>query len=156
MPWRRNLQPFVRPLYQAYSRLARGATLGVRGLVLNAAGEILLVEHTYVPGWFLPGGGVERGETTEEAVIRELREEGGVQTVGRPKLIGVHANHRVFPGDHVVLYRVDAWTPCEATSHYEILARGWFRPDDLPAGVTRSTRQRIEEALGGAEPSPHW
>ena len=156
MPWRRNLQPFVRPLYQAYSRLARGATLGVRGLVLNAAGEILLVEHTYVPGWFLPGGGVERGETTEEAVIRELREEGGVQTVGRPTLIAIHANHRTFPGDHVLLYRVDAWTPCEATSHHEILARGWFRLDDLPAGTTASTRQRIEEALGAAEPSPHW
>ena len=156
MPWRRNLHPLVRPLYQAYSRLARGATLGVRGLVLNEAGEILLVEHTYVPGWFLPGGGVERGETTEEAVIRELQEEGGVQTIGRPKLIAIHANHRTFPGDHVLLYRIDAWTPCEATSHHEILARGWFPVGDLPAATTPSTRQRIEEALGAAEPSPHW
>jgi hypothetical protein len=76
--------------------------------------------------------------------------------VGRPTLVGIHANHRVFPGDYVVLYRVGAWTPCEATSHHEILARGWFRPGDLPATTTRSTRQRIEEALGGAEPSPHW
>jgi ADP-ribose pyrophosphatase YjhB (NUDIX family) len=156
MPWRRNLQPLVRPLYQAYSRLSRGTTLGVRGLVLNAAGEILLVEHTYVPGWFLPGGGVERGETTEEAVIRELEEEGGVRVVGRPVLLGVHANHRIFPGDHVLLYRVDEWTPCEATAHQEIRDRGWFAPERLPAGVTKSTRRRIEEALGGTERSPHW
>lgn len=156
MPWRRNLQPFVRPFYQAYSRLTRGATLGVRGLVLNPAGEVLLVEHTYVPGWFLPGGGVERGETMEEALARELQEEAGVGIVGRPRLLGVHANHRVFRGDHVLLYRVDAWEPCEATANGEILTIGWFAPDRLPEDTTVATRRRIEEALGGAEPSPHW
>ena len=156
MPWRRNLQPLVRPLYQAYSRLSRGATLGVRGLVLNEAGEILLVEHTYVPGWFLPGGGVESGETTEQALIRELREEGGVSVIGRPQLMGIHANHRVFRGDHVLVYRIDAWSPCEATAHQEILARGWFAPDKLPPETTAATRQRIAEVLHGAEKSPHW
>jgi ADP-ribose pyrophosphatase YjhB (NUDIX family) len=156
MPWRRNLQPIVRPLYQAYSRLSRGATLGVRGLVLNDAGEVLLVEHTYTHGWFLPGGGVERGETCEAAVIRELREEGGVSAVRRPTLIGIHANHRTFRGDHVLLYRIDAWTPCEPTAHAEILARGWFAPDNLPSDTTASTRQRLAEALHGAERSADW
>jgi 8-oxo-dGTP pyrophosphatase MutT (NUDIX family) len=156
MLWRRNLQPIVRPFYQAYSRLARGATLGVRGLVLNEAGELLLVEHTYVPGWFLPGGGVERGETIEQALVRELQEEAGVDVIGRPTLLGVHANHRVFRGDHVVLYRVDAWRPCEAKEQGEIHALGWYAPDALPAGVTEATRRRIDEALGGAERSQHW
>jgi ADP-ribose pyrophosphatase YjhB (NUDIX family) len=156
MPWRRNLQPIVRPLYQAYSRLSRGATLGVRGLVLNPAGEVLLVEHTYVPGWFLPGGGVERGETVEQALIRELQEEAGVNTLGRPKLLAVQANHRVFRGDHVVLFRVDDWEPCEATAHAEIRAIAWHAPDRLPDDVTRATRQRIEEFIGGADASQHW
>jgi ADP-ribose pyrophosphatase YjhB (NUDIX family) len=156
MPWRRYLQPLVRPLYQAYSRLSRGATLGVRGLVLNDAGEVLLVEHTYVSGWFLPGGGVERGETTEEAVIRELQEEAGVRTIGRPRLVGIHANHRVFRGDHVLLYRVDAWEPCAAADQGEIRAVGWFAPDRLPADTSPGTRRRIEEALGGGESGLHW
>src|SRR5580698_581664 len=100
MSWRHPLQPILWPLYRVYSRLARGVTLGVRGLVVNDAGEVLLVEHTYMRGWYLPGGGVERGETTEAAVIRELQEEAGVKVVGRPRLVGVHANHRVFRGDH--------------------------------------------------------
>ncbi len=94
MPWRRLLQPLARPLYQVYSRLTRGMTLGVRGLVLNEAGEVLLVEHTYMRGWHLPGGGVERGETAEQAMMRELLEEAGVSAIGRPQLVGVHANHR--------------------------------------------------------------
>jgi ADP-ribose pyrophosphatase YjhB (NUDIX family) len=156
MPWRRNMQPLVRPLYQAYSRLSRGATLGVRGVVLNGAGEIMLVEHTYVPGWFLPGGGIERGETVEGALIRELEEEAGVRPVGRPQLLSIHANHHVFRGDHVLVYRVDTWEPCTPTAHAEILDRGWFAPDALPADTTRATRRRIEEALAGAEVSPHW
>jgi 8-oxo-dGTP pyrophosphatase MutT (NUDIX family) len=156
MLWRRNLQPIVRPVYQAYSRLSRGATLGVRGLVLNDAGEVLLVEHTYVPGWFLPGGGVERGETVEDALVRELQEEAGVRVTGRPRLLGVHANHRIFRGDHVLVFRVDDWTPCEATSRGEIHDLRWFAPDRLPKDVTAATRRRIEEALGGAESSPHW
>ncbi|MGH6956700.1 MAG: NUDIX domain-containing protein [Caulobacteraceae bacterium] len=156
MPWRRNLQPFVRPFYQAYSRLSRGTTLGVRGLVLNERGEVLLVEHTYVRGWFLPGGGVERGEMVEDALARELEEEAGVRVTGRPRLLAIHANHRVFPGDHVLVYRVDEWTACAATSRGEILAVGWFAPDALPADATAATRARIAEALGGAPVSPHW
>jgi ADP-ribose pyrophosphatase YjhB (NUDIX family) len=156
MLWRRSLQPLVRPLYQAHSRLTRGATLGVRALVLNDDGHVLLVEHTYVPGWFLPGGGVERGETVEEAVLRELQEEAGVRATTRPVLLGVHANHRTFRGDHVLVFRIDAWEPCEATSLHEIHAVGWFAPDALPPDTTPSTRRRIAEALQAHPPSPHW
>ena len=157
MPWRRRLQPFARPFYQAYSRLARGATLGVRGLVLDEGGRILLVEHTYTAGWFLPGGGVERGETVEHALAREMQEEAGVRVLGRPRLLGLHANHRVFPGDHVAFFRIDAWEPCEPAHHQgEILQRQWFDLAALPDGVTDATRRRIDEVFGGAPVSPHW
>jgi ADP-ribose pyrophosphatase YjhB (NUDIX family) len=156
MPWRRMLQPLAWPLYQVHSRLFRGVTLGVRGLVLNEAGEVLLVEHTYMRGWYLPGGGVERGETTETAVIRELQEEAGVKVIGRPRLVGVHANHRVFRGDHVLVYRVDNWEPCTASQQGEIRAVGWFAVDKLPHDISPGSGRRIAEALGGAEASPHW
>ena len=150
MPWRRRLSPFLQPFYRLYARLSRGMTLGVRGVVLNEAGEVLLVEHTYIAGWHLPGGGVELGETTEAALARELVEEAGVAVVGRPKLVTVHSNLGTFRGDHVLLYKVEAWTACRATSRGEILRVGWFTPEALPDGTTGSTRRRIVEALTNA------
>lgn len=156
MSWRRTLEPIARPVYRTVSRLSRGMTLGVRGLVTDPDGAVLLIRHTYVKGWYMPGGGVERGETAEEALARELVEEVGVRMTDRPRLLSFHSNHVRFPGDHVLIYRVESWEACEATSRGEIDAVGWFQASDLPAEITPSTRRRIEEALGGAAPHPHW
>ncbi|MDB5431857.1 MAG: mismatch repair protein MutT [Caulobacter sp.] len=156
MPWRRRLEPILRPLYRYRARRVRGMTLGVRGLVVNDQGQVLLIEHTYMPGWYMPGGGVEKGETCEQSVIRELHEEAGIHVEGRPVLVSVHSNHLRFPGDHVLIYRIDAWTQTEPTQKGEILQIGWFAPDALPEDVTPSTRKRILEALAGHEPHPLW
>jgi ADP-ribose pyrophosphatase YjhB (NUDIX family) len=156
MLWLRRIEPLLRPVLQAYSALRRGLTLGVRGLVTDAEGRVLLVEHTYLPGWYLPGGGVERRELAEDALARELVEEAGVEVIGRPRLISIHSNEKKHPGDHVLIYRVETWTPCQATSRGEIHAVDWFAPDALPDNVTPATRRRIEEALGGREADPHW
>jgi len=156
MIWRRAVEPFTRPLFFLWSRLTRGKTLGVRGLVLDEAGRVLLVEHTYLKGWHLPGGGVDAGETSEGAVIRELREEAGVEAIGRPRLLSIHSSERLFRGDHVLVYRVDRWRKVAASSHGEILHAEFFAPDALPEGTTRATRARIAEALGGVEPALEW
>ena len=47
-------------------------SLGVNAAVFNDRGQVLLVQHRYTPGWRLPGGGVDRGEPPELAVMREL------------------------------------------------------------------------------------
>jgi 8-oxo-dGTP pyrophosphatase MutT (NUDIX family) len=130
-------------------------TLGVRGLVLDAEGQVLLIHHTYMVGWYMPGGGVEKGETCELALERELLEEAGVQINSRPRLISMHANLG-FPGDHVLIYRVEDFTQTEPTQKGEIEQIGWFHPDALPDGITPATRRRIEEALAGKEPHLHW
>jgi 8-oxo-dGTP pyrophosphatase MutT (NUDIX family) len=156
MLWRRRIVGVTQPVLRVLWRLTRGMTLGVRGVVTDADGKVLLIQHTYVHGWYLPGGGVERGETAEEALARELVEEAGVRVTSRPVLVSFHSNHVKFPGDHVLIYRVGRWEPCVATSRGEIHELGWFPADDLPAGITAATRRRIAEALGGEEPHPHW
>jgi len=152
----RRIEPFARPFLHAYARITRGLTLGVRGLVTDAEGRVLLVTHTYMPGWYMPGGGVELGETAEEALAREMVEEAAVRLTERPKLISIHFNHARHRGDHVLIYRAGAWETCEATSRGEIAEIGWFAPDALPADVTPSTRRRLEEALRGDDTNPVW
>lgn len=41
-------------------------------------GKLLMVQHSYQRGWFMPGGGVHRGEDLRTAAQRELREEVGL------------------------------------------------------------------------------
>jgi len=123
-------------------------TLGVRGLVTDERGWVLLVEHSYTPGWHLPGGGVERGESCEVALRRELAEEAGVAPIGPARLIRVDNDESRFRGDHVLLYRIDRWAPCVRASDGEILRVDWFDPAHPPAGTTSDTLSRIAAGLG--------
>src|SRR3954468_10273945 len=89
-----------------YGRFARGLTLGMRAAVLDPAGRVFLIRHTYVRGWHLPGGGVEAGESARSALARELREEACIEIVGEPRLHGLYFNRNVSNRDHVLLYVV--------------------------------------------------
>lgn len=155
-PWRAHIEPFTRPLFFAYSRWNRGMTLGVRGVAVDAEGRVLLVKHTYLAGWWLPGGGVDRGETTQDAAVREMREETGLIASVPPRLISVHSNEQFFRGDHVLVYAIDAYTMGERTSHGEIAEIGWFAPDALPEDAHRSTRARLGEIFGGVARTDDW
>ena len=156
MNWRTLIEPFTRPLFFAVSRATRGLTLGVRVVATDAEGRVCLVKHTYLAGWWLPGGGVDRGETTQDAAVRELREETGLVATAAPRLISIHSNERFFRGDHVLVYGVDAWMAGGRTSHGEIAEIGWFHPDALPDDAHRSTRARLGEIFGGIEPTHDW
>ena len=92
---------FPTRLFLAYSRFSRGMTLGVRGAVFDPEGRILLVRHSYVPGWYMPGGGVEPGEPMHAALDRELIEESGIALTGPAQLFGLYWNARASPRDHV-------------------------------------------------------
>lgn len=104
MSLRLRFERLIRPFYQAYSRRARGMTLGVRALVLDGDGRVLLVRHTYSRGWHMPGGGVERGETAALAMQRELMEEAGIKATAPLALVSIHSAEAHFRGDHILLF----------------------------------------------------
>jgi 8-oxo-dGTP pyrophosphatase MutT (NUDIX family) len=137
-------------------RFSRGMTLGARTAVIDGQGRFLLVKHTYSPGWIFPGGGVERGETCEEAALRELKEEADVRAEGPLALHGIFSNQQSFPGDHLAFYvlREFSWNGFSPTG--EIAAAEFFAASSLPEGVLPSTQRRIDEMTGKAAISGLW
>lgn len=144
-------------LMRAWWRLSRGMTLGVRAIATDEAGRIMLVRHSYTPGWHLPGGGVEHGQTAEDALAAELIEEAGIEMTAPADLIGAYSNHAVFRNDHVLLYRVTQWRPCPpSASSFEITGREFFALANLPSDLSRGASSRLAEVFFGAERSPYW
>ena len=145
-------------LFHLYFLLRRPATLGVRAIVHDrAARTVFLIRHTYVPGWQLPGGGVETGEAAGVALARELQEEGNIRLDGEAKLVSFHHNRAASRRDHVALYLVEDFVQTAPKQpDREIAEAGFFPLDALPDGVTRATRERLAEVFMGKPPSPEW
>lgn len=141
----------VQPVY----RHLRGLTIGTRTLVLRDGG-VLLVRHTYAPGWLLPGGGVERRETVYEAAVREVREETAVVSEEEPLLHGVFLNDKNFPGDHVACFVLRKFRIETFKSNLEIAEASFFALDALPVGTTGGTRRRIDEVVKGVPLTRDW
>jgi ADP-ribose pyrophosphatase YjhB (NUDIX family) len=153
----RAVEPVLRRVFHAYWRIKRGATLGVRGLVVDRDGRVLLIRHTYVSGWHLPGGGVETGETMHAALTRELREEGNVELTGAPVLHGIYFNRQASRRDHVALFVVREFRQDGAPKpNFEIAECAFFARDNFPDGTTKGTRARIAEVFDSAPVSEFW
>jgi ADP-ribose pyrophosphatase YjhB (NUDIX family) len=144
--------------FHFYFLVRRPMTLGVRAMVINEAqNSIFLVRHTYVPGWHMPGGGVERGQTLRQALAMELAEEGNIALTGEPQLFGVYFNARSSVRDHVALFVCRSWQQSsQRLPDREIAEVGFFPINALPEGTTESTRRRISEVMGGARAEEFW
>jgi ADP-ribose pyrophosphatase YjhB (NUDIX family) len=140
-----------------YWRLKRGMTLGVRGVVLDGEGRVLLVRHGYAPGWHLPGGGVEPGETFAEALARELLEEGNVRLTGAAVLHGIFQHPAASERDHVAVYvvREFEWAGARKPT-FEIPEARFFSISDLPGNLNEGSRRRLEEILRKLPPAARW
>lgn len=132
-------------------------TLGVRAIVLDGQGRVFLVRHGYVPGWHLPGGGVEAGQSARDALAAELREEGNIHLEGEPALLGVYLNTSASTRDHVVVFIVRQFRQTGPRQpDLEIAEAGFFALDALPASTTRGTRRRLREWAAAVPPAARW
>lgn len=132
-------------------------TLGVRIIVPDTQGRVLLVKHTYVPGWHLPGGGVERDETALQAAVKELSEETGIRPMGELKLVSVHANRVASRRDHVLVYLCNQFEfERPFVPNGEIAEIGFFGKHELPGDTTRGTCARLSEFWDGEPVSAYW
>jgi ADP-ribose pyrophosphatase YjhB (NUDIX family) len=147
----------MQQLFLGYSRVARGMTLGVRAMLIHE-GEVVLVRHSYVPGWYLPGGGVEPGESLGEALAREAREEAGAVLTAAPQLFGIYRNAKAHRRDHVALYICRNWERHETppVPNREITACERFPVTALPHDTSPGTLARITEVFSGMPPAADW
>ena len=128
-----------------YFLFFRGMTLGVRVLVQNELGEILLVKHSYIPGWHLPGGGVDHGENIYSAVRRELYEECGLNEVSKLKLIRFEHNSEVSKRDHVAFFTAKTSQSLNIMGNFEIENACFFELKHLPPNLDKTVLQCLSE-----------
>lgn len=151
----RYLMTFIYRLSLFYCWARRPVTLGVKGMVFDDHGRVLLVRHTYRPGWYLPGGGVKRGESLYEAVRRELREEVDVISNGET-LHGVFSNFAEYKYDHVAIFLITKWHRAERHTSIEIANSGFFDLSDLPDDTSPGTLRRLDEYKHELRPESEW
>ena len=152
-----DLQPAVRRILHTVALFTRPMTLGTRILIPDDERRVLLVEHTYVAGWYLPGGGVDTGETIHKAANRELLEETGL-AADELSLFGFYFNKTASRRDHVALFLAGNWSRRRdiRVPNREIRQLGFFGRDALPEGTTLSTKRRLAEVFDKAPVSNFW
>ncbi|MEV7806444.1 NUDIX domain-containing protein [Microbispora sp. NPDC088329] len=121
--------------------------VGVTGIVRDGDGRVLLLRHRLWPEdrqWGLPGGYAVRGETFRETVVREVREETGLEVrVG--ELVQLNSGYRLRVE---VAYEAEFAGGTMRIDPKEILEARWFSPDDLPEGTLRAHRHLISGGAG--------
>lgn len=142
-------------LFVGLKAMVAPVAFGTCAILDNSRGRVLLVRHSYRPGWHLPGGGVEAGEPPAEGIVRELKEEIGFVRGNAPELAGLFTRRLGWVTNVVALYRVRdaeiAFRP-----NVEIREILYADPAAPPPGATGATRRRLAEHLGQVAPSPYW
>jgi 8-oxo-dGTP pyrophosphatase MutT (NUDIX family) len=133
---------------KVYWHIFRPVNFGVQVMLIRD-GQVVLVRHTYKPGWYFPGGGVKRKESVETAVRREALEETGA-ILGELQLVGLYANLHGPVSNHITLFACHDFE-LNGNSDDEIAEVKFFPLDQLPEDIGRGTRCRIEEYLNGGQ-----
>lgn len=106
--------------------------LGAGGIVINEAGELLVIQRDDTRTWTYPGGGLDMGELPTDAVVREVEEETGLK-VYPVRLVGIFFNHIPTRGNLLVFSFRCIQRGGEITTSAESLQVG-FTPTN-PLGV---------------------
>lgn len=125
-----------------------GFTVGAVCL-LERDGRLLMLRQPHRLGWSLPGGLLDRGESAAEAVVREVREEVGIEVaVGRPVTVVVDSPLRRVD----VVYRVDVDGDIGERIGGEATTARWLVPADVDE-MDAPTRQILDAARDVSDPA---
>lgn len=117
--------------------------IAVYALIFDQDERVLLAHRRDIDWWNLPGGGVEAGETVEEAMQREVHEETGLE-VAIEQLVGVYS--KPLKQEVVLTFRCHP-TSGHLTETEESRECRYFDPEAVPRNLLPKHRQRLEDAL---------
>jgi 8-oxo-dGTP pyrophosphatase MutT (NUDIX family) len=132
--------------FRVYCFLFRPIRMGVRTMMIQDD-KVWLVRHTYIPGWFMPGGGLKRNETLEQAARREAFEETGAQ-LNEVSLLGAYTSFVDWKTDHGIVFLCKDFT-INGQSDREIAEVRAFSLNELPNDLWPSHRLRLQEYAAG-------
>lgn len=121
--------------------------MAATGIVFNREDKVLLIRRRDNGLWELPGGVVEPDDSLEGAVVREVREESGIE-VEVDRLIGVYKNVRNFAKCVVSLAFLCRAVGGKLTTGDETADAGWFTVEEALGMISRERmRIRLRDAL---------
>jgi ADP-ribose pyrophosphatase YjhB (NUDIX family) len=115
--------------------------------VIERDGHYLLAHRTDIPWWNLVGGGLEYGETLEQGLAREAREEIGAE-IEVVRLVGVYSKPQKREVVFTFLCHLTPDSPAPRPSA-EASRVAWFLPQHLPANLLPKHAERLQDALCG-------
>jgi ADP-ribose pyrophosphatase YjhB (NUDIX family) len=124
-------------------RLQTTFTVSAAGIITNAEGKVLLLNHVLRPasGWGVPGGFMSAGEQPDVTLKREIKEETGID------LVDIHLYRVRTRGIHIEIVLTARGVGEPAVKSREIIELGWFAVDAMPPEMPREQWRLIEEAL---------
>ena len=154
-------EPFLDSTGRPVSRTPDTVRPGVCAVIFDDQGKVLLERRSDNGFWGLPGGGVDIGESVEQAVKREVLEETGLQVTVK-RLVGIYSDPRrhnisTYPSGHIVQW-LTAVFECARDSgrlriSHESTDLGYFAADEMPDNTLLSHTIRVRDAIVHA-PSP--
>ena len=141
-PLQRALMPLAHRVRHSWRRWRKAPIIGCSIVIVDGAGRVLLLRHSYGPPvWSLPGGGIGRGEDPMVAARREVREELALELAGltcfavlEEELSGAPHTAHLFEAVSQGMPQVD---------RREVVEARFFAPDALPADVGAPTARRL-------------
>ena len=127
-----------------------GVACGI--IVINSRGEILLQKRRDNGRWGIIGGAMEIGESVQETVIREAREEAGI-TIGQMDLFGIYSGmDRLveYPNGDIcysacIVFITKDFEGTIVSQEEEVIEHRFFAPENLPGEINEYDKVYIRD-----------
>ncbi|MES2623305.1 MAG: NUDIX domain-containing protein [Patescibacteria group bacterium] len=138
-----SIYKLTHPFFRLYWRIFKPKTFGTKALLIYKD-SILLTKNINSSHWGLPGGKIDKGETPEQCICRELQEELTLSCLVPEFKLGTFTSNNEGKRDTVYVFAF-LLPSQDFTKQWELHDAEWFSITDLPKDTSPATLRRINE-----------